>query len=460
MFKKILKAGQPIFETRPHLVPSGHITPGITAIEYFNRREKLASKLPNSSLAIIKGSNIKFASGSVFYPFQQNNNLFYLSGWNEPDSCGIIEKDESGNVKFHMIVPPHDPAVEQWEGERTGVENVQEIFNADIGISNLNLNTHLQKLLATYKNVYCDIENRHDKIEKILRENGSIIYPLKNLVESIRIVKSNAELRVMRQAGRISGEVYNAAYGKKFSTEKGLAAFLEYGFIMNGCDKNAYVPVVAGGDHALCIHYVRNDDKFKDDNLVLVDAAGSLGGYCSDISRTWPVNGKFTNYQRDLYEAVLEVQKRLINECMAKNGHSLNDLHNLSVNWMTESLKNVGFSNLQSWECAKYLYPHYVGHNLGLDVHDCPTHSRNAKLLKGQVITIEPGVYIPDDPRWPKEFRGIGIRIEDDVAVGETNYVVLTKEAAKEVDEIESIAREGGYLELEEEVVDIANLLK
>lgn len=487
------RSGQPIFETRPHLVKCGDLTPGISALEYYQRRVRLAEKIPKGSIAILPGNSIKYASGSVFYQFQQNTDLFYLTGWNEPDSVCIIERPENSDDPadhiFHMAVPASDKAAEQWEGERTGVEGVQEIFNADIAVSTQQFPSHLDKLLRRYSNIYYDIggssgstgkainyfermfpstsyhlerkSSDRINIEEMLRKHtnqGFQINSLNPLVTNLRVIKSNAELKMMRLAGKISGRAYNEAYAKRFQTEKGLHSFLEYRFISGGCDKSAYFPVVAGGDHALCIHYVRNDDVFKKGDMVLVDAAGNLGGYCADISRTWPVNGKFTPAQADLYEALLDVQRRIIRECTVSKGNSLNDLHNLSVELLTMELRNIGFNDVQNWEVAKYLYPHYIGHNLGLDVHDCPLYSRSAKLQKGQVVTVEPGVYVPDDERWPSEFRGMGLRIEDDVAVGEDMNVVLTVEAAKEICDIEHIAEHGVTTALKEEVVDIYSL--
>lgn len=491
-YSAAFRAGQPIYETRPHLIEKGDLTPGISALEYYHRRLRLAEKLPRGSLAILPGSSIKYASGSVFYQFQQNTDLYYLTGWNEPDSVCIIERpehsDDPEDHVFHMSVPASDPLAEQWEGERTGVEGVQEIFNADVAVSTQNFPSHLEKLLRKYTTVFYDIggasgasgkaanffermfpstalsnNKRSDRanIEDMLRthaKQGFQIRPLNPLVTDLRVIKSNSELKIMRLAGKISGRAYNEAYAKRFQSEKGLHSFLEYRFISGGCDKSAYFPVVAGGSHALCIHYVRNDDVLRDGEMVLVDAAGNLGGYCSDISRTWPVNGVFSPAQAELYEALLNVQRRIIRECTVKKGNSLNDLHNLSVALLTLELRNAGFSDLQNWEVSKYLYPHYIGHNLGLDVHDCPTYSRTAKLRKGQVVTVEPGVYVPDDDRWPAEYRGIGIRIEDDVAVGDDINVVLTTEAAKEIADIESIATSGVTTPLEEEVVDIYSL--
>ncbi|KAH3662335.1 hypothetical protein OGAPHI_005587 [Ogataea philodendri] len=469
------QAGQPIHETRPHLVRSGELTTGISAMEYFNRRHRLAEQMPAQSLAILPGNTVKYASGAVFYHFQQNNDLFYLSGWQEPDSVLLLEKpnDNPDSVIFHMIVPPKDANAELWEGTRTGVDGVQEIFNADRATDNRNLHSYLRPLLNNYSKVLYDFDSQkkslfnrvfssrdkpppsRETIETLLREANCQISSLSKYVTEMRKVKSNAELRVMRMAGKISGRAYNQAYAKRFRSEKGLHAYLEYRFISGGCDKSAYIPVVAGGTNALCIHYTRNDQLFKGDELVLVDAAGSLGGYCADISRTWPVSGKFTPAQAELYQAVLNVERKCIELCTQRQGLGMSDLHDESVRFMTAELRNCGFHGVSSYEVMRHLYPHYIGHNLGLDVHDVPGHARGASFVKGQVVTVEPGVYVPDDPRWPKHFRGLGIRVEDDVAVGDDNYVVLTAEAAKEIVDIETIAEHGVTTKLEDEVVDV-----
>ncbi|ESX02263.1 hypothetical protein KL918_003811 [Ogataea parapolymorpha] len=469
------QAGQPIHETRPHLVRAGELTTGISAMEYFNRRYRLAEQMPAKSLAIIPGNTVKYASGAVFYNFQQNNDLFYLTGWLEPDSVCVLEKptEDPDSLVFHMVVPPKDENSELWEGARTGVDGVREIFNADNATDNRNLHNYLRTLLKDYKNVLYDFEDskksifsrvfsstdkqatNRESIESLLRSQNCHVYSLKNYLTELRAIKSNAELRVMRMAGKISGRAYNQAYAKRFKTEKGLHAFLEYRFISGGCDKSAYIPVVAGGSNALCIHYTRNDQVFKGDELVLVDAAGSLGGYCADISRTWPVSGKFSSAQAELYQAVLNVEQKCIQLCTQKQGYSLRDIHDESVRIMTSELRNCGFHGLTSYEVMRHLYPHYIGHNLGLDVHDVPSQSRAVPLVKGQVVTIEPGVYVPDDSRWPKHYRGMGIRIEDDIAVGEDNYVVLTAEAAKEIIDIETVAERGVTTKLEDEVVDV-----
>lgn len=258
-------------------------------------------------------------------------------------------------------------------------------------------------------------------------------------MNSLRVLKSDAEIANMCLAGRASALAFTDAMKLHYTKEKDLAALLEYNFRVNRCDGMAYVPVVAGGRNALSIHYVRNDDVLREEEMVLVDAGGEYGGYITDITRTWPVNERrrFSDAQRDLYEAVLEPQKKVVELCHAKRGVCLDDLHNVAETALRGNLKSLGFDT--SNDAISVLFPHHVGHHIGLDVHDAPGFSRKEKLACGMCITVEPGVYVPDDERWPKHFRNIGIRIEDSVCVQKDHPMVMTAEAVKEVAEIQDL---------------------
>lgn len=473
-----IEAGQALHENRPNLIKQGELTPGISSIEYFERRINLASKLPPKSCVVIAGNQVKFASGPVFYPFQQNNDMYYLTGWNEPDSVMILEKpnNDLNQVVFHLVVPPKDAFAEQWEGYRTGPEGAREIFNADESTDLSSLPSYLSNIFDRNEYIYFDtpkdrtnfnhsaffstffslqtLSDGHQTIMDVIKKKGTLkkICGISKTIGELRKIKSPAELRIMRRAGQISGRAYNQAYANRFRNERTLQAFLEYKFLAGGCDKSSYIPVVAAGSNGLCIHYTGNDDVMYDDEMVLVDASGSLGGYCTDISRTWPVDGKFTDPQRDLYEAVLNVQRKCIDLCRAHNGYSIHDIHEKSLEFTKVELRNVGFRDIQKWEVNK-LFPHYIGHQLGLDVHDTPDASRHQSLQAGQVITIEPGIYIPDQSCYPSYFRNIGIRIEDDIAIGQHNYTNLTVEAAKEIHDLENIMQNGVTTKIEEDVV-------
>ena len=454
--------GQPIHETRPYLLNPGELTPGISAMEYFQRRLRVAAELQPNSCLIIPGNDVQFASGAVFYPFQQDTDMYYLTGWNEPNSVMVIERhsEKKDDITFTMFVQEKNDFAEQWEGYRTGVEGAQEIFNADESFSVNQLKSKLGDIIRHNKTIYfndsakVNLTNNRKSIIQMISNAGIINSKNYNrILADIRKIKSEAELKVMRRAGQISGKSYNQAFTKKFRNERSLASFLDYKFISGGCDKPAYIPVVATGSNALCIHYTRNDDVMFDDEMVLVDASGAIGGYCSDISRTWPISGKFSDAQRDLYQAVLNVQKQCIALCKASNLLSLEDIHQKSLEFMKQELKNLGIADVKNWDVER-LYPHYIGHNLGLDVHDVPHASRYEPLQEGQVITIEPGLYIPDCEEFPEYFRNVGIRIEDDIAIGKDSFTNLTVEAVKEISDLERLMASGKTLdEFDDDVI-------
>jgi intermediate cleaving peptidase 55 len=265
----------------------------------------------------------------------------------------------------------------------------------------------------------------------------SKVTPLQPTINDLRVFKSEAEIAMMHLAGGISGRAFIKAMSKGWKTEKDLGAFLDYEFKAGGCDTAAYIPVIAGGKHALKIHYVRNDDVLYDENMVLVDAGGEVGGYIADITRTWPVSGKFSDAQRDLYNTILNVQRSSISLCRESAHMSLDKIHKITEHGLLEGLKQLGFD--MSGNAMDILFPHHVGHYIGLDVHDCSGYPRTGALKSGQCVTVEPGIYVPNDDRWPKHFRGIGIRIEDSICVREDSPLVLTEVAVKEVSDIEAL---------------------
>lgn len=265
----------------------------------------------------------------------------------------------------------------------------------------------------------------------------SKVKPLKPLMHELRIIKSESEIANMRLAGKFSGRAFTNAMRRQWTKEKDLGAFLDYDFKVGGCETIAYVPVIAGGQNALSIHYVRNDDVLQDGQIVLVDAGGEYGGYITDITRSWPINGKFSDPQRDLYEAILRVQRSTVSLCRESANMTLDKLHQITEHGLKEALKQLGFD--MTGDALDILFPHHVGHYIGLDVHDCPGYARSVPLKAGHCVTVEPGIYVPDDIRWPEHFRGIGIRIEDSVCIQDDSPLVLTTEAVKEVVDIEAL---------------------
>ncbi|KAI5849826.1 peptidase M24, structural domain-containing protein [Tricharina praecox] len=449
----VRKLGQPTHETHPHLLKAGEVTPGITAIEYALRRSQLAASLPEGGIAVIPSSIIKYRSGPVFYEFHQDPDFFYLTGFLEPESVAVIEKTgPEGEHTFHLFVRGKEAHAELWEGSRTGIEGAMEVFNADKAYDVDHLQYHISPIIQAAKTVYVDVPSQSQSQHTVFfgatkgttlisALEGKRTQPLKPAMHRLRITKSGAEATVMRKAGKMSGRAYNKAMAQDFLTEKDLASYLEYEFKAGGCDGSAYVPVVAGGENALTIHYTNNNNILRDGDLVLVDAGGHYGGYVTDITRTWPVSGRFTAAQKDLYNAVLTVQRNCVKLCRADAGLSLDEIHHVAEDGLRQELLRLGF-DLSGNALGNVLFPHHVGHYVGVDLHDCGTYGRRAPLTAGQVITVEPGVYVPNNSRWPKHFRGMGIRIEDSVYVGEENPIVLSVEAVKEVDDIEALREE------------------
>lgn len=264
---------------------------------------------------------------------------------------------------------------------------------------------------------------------------------LRPLLNDFRVIKSSAEIANMRQAGQLSGRAITDSMRQSFTGEKQLADYLDYRFKYLGCEGPAYVPVIAGGENALSIHYVRNDAQLNPDELVLVDAGGQYGSYITDITRTWPTSGKFSPAQKDLYEAVLSVQRKCVSLCRENADTSLDKIHALAESGLRDNLRDLGFE-VRSDRALQTFFPHHVGHHIGLDVHDAPGYPRSRPLRAGHCITIEPGVYVrPDDENAPKHFRGMGVRIEDSVAVQAEHPLVLTTEAVKEVVDIEALRK-------------------
>jgi intermediate cleaving peptidase 55 len=362
---------------------------------------------------------------------------------------GKVSSDE--DHIFHLFVREKDPKAEIWDGARSGTQAALDVFNADETGDIRSLKRLLSPLLEDASHVYTDItgpsintstfldffrgpSKRPQSFSEMIEAKK--VKSLRPIMNDLRVQKSAAEIQNMRKAGRASGRAFTEAMRQHFTQEKHLDAFLAYHFRLNGCDRNAFEPVAAAGPNALSIHYVRNDDLLQPGQLVLADAGGQYGGYVSDITRTWPINGKFTPAQRDLYEAVLTVQRSCIRECRQDAHTSLELLHQKAEGELKEELKQIGFD--MSSNAINTLLPHHLSHYVGLDLHDCIGYSKKATLKAGHCLTVEPGVYVPFDDRFPKHFQGMGIRIEDSVCVGE-GPLVLTAEAVKEVVDIEAL---------------------
>ncbi|KAI0269392.1 peptidase M24 [Gloeopeniophorella convolvens] len=454
--------GQPTFHGHPHLVKPGEVTPGIPAHEYERRRKELVESLPSGSLVVCVAGQIKYMSAAIFYKFRQASDFWYLTGFEEPDSAVILEKDSSARgYRMFLYCTGKDPSKEKWDGASTRFDDAVALFGADEARPLENLPDDLRAFAARAAHVYIDAPPGSRRASASGR--GLLRYlargpraaksdpeaylesvapakrrPLAPLVGRLRSVKSKHEQEVMKASADISARAHakTMRLAQPGLSEADLQAHFEYICARNGVQRPAYVPVVASGENALIIHYTRNDHLLRDGELVLIDAGGEYNGYASDISRTFPVNGKFTPPQRELYSALLSVQKALVKECAADRGHSLDVLHRRSVELLRKELEQIGLRCTRS-TLELILYPHYLAHPIGIDLHEAGTVERSAPLKEGMVITIEPGVYVPPDPQFPKHFHGLGMRIEDEVLIGAEHPVVLSANAPKEIEDIE-----------------------
>ncbi|RKO87015.1 peptidase M24, structural domain-containing protein, partial [Blyttiomyces helicus] len=319
--------GQPSPEAHPHLLKAGEVTRGVSRSTYELRRLKLASMLPEGGVAFVAGYGLRYMTRGIFYPFHQNTDLVYLTGLLEPDSAMLIERvgASSRGYRLTMFVRPRNKNTEMWDGPSAGLEGAKRFFGADEAKPIESLPNYIDDLLDSSTNIFTDLpmaqptanpfKSTHIRFgsghaNSTLGHDPSIT-SLRELVDALRLIKGTEEVALMNQAGRIAGEGF-AERTKPGITEHQLYALVDFEVRNRGAECLGYVPVVAGGKNALSIHYVKNNQILRDGDMVLVDAGAEVGGYCSDITRTWPVNGKFTRGQRELYEAVLRTQKACI----------------------------------------------------------------------------------------------------------------------------------------------------
>ncbi|WWC60479.1 uncharacterized protein I303_103052 [Kwoniella dejecticola CBS 10117] len=480
--------GQPHPVSHPHLISTDELTPGIPPEEYEARRKRLIESLGDGAKVVCMGGTVRLMSQSIFYRFRQATDFYYLTGFNEPDATLILESapSTSRGYKYTLFVPPKDAHDALWEGERAGVEGAVSVFGADEAYPNTSLSYHLSNILnlSHGQTLYASLPpkpspsissqpfhppspRRRSSLLKLFSSASSsssssstmgvdinsndpphlmiaaalsseFAQPLEKPIQQLRMIKSPLEIQQMKKAADISSLAHTKVMrsAKAGGRERDLEATFEYECGIRGAERQAYVPVVASGANALVIHYTRNDCVLDPNDLVLIDAGCEYNMYCSDITRTFPVSGQFSDPQRDLYTAVLNAQKECVRRCTVEGGVTLSELHRASCGLLLEELRQIGFK-LTVGDVERTLYPHFLSHHLGSDLHDCPTRDRSATLVEGNVISIEPGVYVPYDYKFPKAFHGLGIRIEDEVAFTKDGPLVLSANAPKEIKDVE-----------------------
>jgi Xaa-Pro aminopeptidase len=421
------------------------------------------------SVAIFVSNPERTRSNDTEHAFRQSSDIIYLNGFLEPESALVVSNFD-GQVKVTMFVRPKDTLREQWTGIRAGVEGVRKHHLANEAFTVDQFASELAKLIAAADNVYYKLDRNEEFDEKFLRVWKASQKPLldpEKILHEMRLFKSAEEVSVMRRAGEISAAAHCAAMKRcqPGLREFQLQATLEFHFLDNGAMAPAYGSIVATGANAWVLHYVSNQDTIKDGDLVLIDAACEYKGYASDITRTFPANGKFTQPQREIYQLVLDAQLAAL--AVAKPGASLNKVHARAGAVMRRGLVKLGIlpkemgtkrGAMQAFKEAKKagkekellmlgtFFPHGTSHWMGLDVHDVGTSgTRSGKgkdrvLEPGMVFTVEPGLYFAkDDTRVPEQYRGIGVRIEDDVLITQDGHENLTAGVPKSVADIEAL---------------------
>ena len=423
----------------------------ITQEEYKLRRDKLAKKLKNNSMAYISSAELKTRSHDTQFPFRQESNFYYLSGFKE-DSSHLLFIKKNHKVKVILFVEKKDPNLELWNGKRLGVKEAKKLFLVDKVFENSSISSKLKKYSEGLKHIYYDFASKPILLETYLKSRTFISHgELSTLIANMRLVKSTQEIKLIKEALIITKEAHHNAMknAKKAHYEYELLAEFEYIFKKNGAYSDAYTSIIAGANNANTLHYIKNDELLKDGDLILIDAGCEYEYYASDITRTIPYNGKFTLAQQELYEMVLDVEEKIIS--MVKPNIKRSYLQKQAVKFLVEGMLKCGilkgdFKTIIKKELYKKYYPHGIGHWMGLDVHDNAPYAdgknKEIPLAVGMVLTIEPGIYIDkDDENVPKKYRGIGIRIEDDILVTKDGFQNLSKDIIKSVKEIEIMAK-------------------
>lgn len=417
------------------------------------RREQLYDKVENSVFILFSG-----VEGHLDY-FRPQSSFIYLTGFEEPESVAVIRT--GAQKQFTLFVRPKDPSVEVWDGERYGPEKARQVFGADQCFSSEELSERLPELMQGADRIYFALGDdvasdelvlqARDRAQMMPRRSGQpkmSLHDPNEVLASMRMIKDASEITYIKEVCELSAQAHvhvMKSIKPGLNERQSLGHFLS-SIYNDKASREAYSSIIASGDNACTLHYRSNCRDMSDGDFMLIDAGAEKHYYKADITRTYPVNGRFTGAQKKIYQAVLDVQKDLI--AMVKVGYSLPELHEKSCELLTEKMIGLGLlsgtveDNLKNKTFHKY-YPHGVGHYLGLDVHDVgfsKVKDKPVPFQTGTLITIEPGIYVPsDDTSAPEELRGLGVRIEDDILVTTTGPEVLTASAPKEINELEAL---------------------
>ena len=427
--------------------------------EYLSRQSAFLGQLPDNSLVLIPTNPRVVRSNDTNYPFRANSYMLYLCGWNEPESVWIAKKSDR-DWHTYLLVLPRNTKAEIWEGRRPGPEGASKEWPVDEAHSIHDLSSIVSPMLEVSGAVYA-IRGLNSEIDSMIDLNEIEVHDPKPYLDSLRVIKSKAEIELMRQSAELASQAHILAMraGTPDVGEWHLQSVIESCFASNR-GQWAYPSIVGGGDNAAILHYSSNNDTVSEGDLVLIDAGCEIEGYASDITRTWPVNGSFSEAQREIYELVLKAQIAAIEAC--QSGARWVAFHDAASRVIAQGLIDLGILECTLEEAIgdpvefdgpyRNYFMHGTGHFLGLDVHDVGGGRQGdddpgPELRPGMVVTVEPGLYFGSwrtDVEIPSRYAGIGVRIEDDILITDKGPVVLTSSCPKQITDMEAIIGRGG----------------
>ena len=425
---------------------------------FSDRRQDLINMI-GDGIAILTTAPHQSRNSDVLFPFRPDSDFYYLTHFSEPEAIAVFAPGRADG-EFLLFCRERDAGKEQWDGLRAGLHGAVEHYGADQAFPIGQFNNQLPELLDSRKKIYGMIGRYPDLDHKLLTATNTVrgqrrsgVHPpggyidLRNILHEMRLIKNREEVKLMRAAAKLAaaGHARAMRYTTPDKKEFQVQAELECEFRLGGSEYPAYPSIVAGGKNACILHYIDNNCELRDGDLLLIDAGAELDCYASDITRTFPVNGKFSGERKALYEIVLASQKAALEQ--VRSQCSVDDYHQAAVKTLTEGMVDIGLLKGETNELIETgayhrFYMHRTGHWLGMDVHDVGDYKIDGQwrlLEPGMVLTVEPGIYIDAGEDVDSRWHNIGIRIEDDVHVTNHQCEILSRDAPKEIDDIEAV---------------------
>ena len=441
------------------------MTAKIDINEHHARRAALLSEIETNSIVIVPSAQEVTRSNDTEYHFRQNSDFFYLTGCTEPNAFLVLSNKVSidaknSSIESTIFLRPKDEFAEIWHGRRLGVANAPSQLIIDSAYSIDDIDIILPNIIDGHTNLYYSLGENLEADALVQKALGvcksapkqsktapTTIIDVNTKIHEMRLIKSSQEIAVMKQSAIISCKAHSEAMQlcAPGIYEYQLEATILHCFAMHGARHAAYNTIVGGGDNACILHYVENQDKLVNGDLVLIDAGSEYQGYAADITRTFPVNGRFSPEQKEIYALVLKAQLACIEQLIP--GVTIPDVMDTAVTIITQGLLDLGIlqgdlASCKASDAHKAFFMHGLGHYLGLDVHDVGTYKvsgQDRALEAGMVLTVEPGIYINKNAKVPAQYKGIGVRIEDNIVITAQGNEVLTSQVPKNIADIEAL---------------------